>query len=181
MQVLCSLEQLITKLGSGSVFLPRAPADVQWSHFQSQHNAQLHSALYLPINSTVSAGKCYFLATSLASRLLVHCSCQQKASFAPPQSFQLEYSLGTWTANLRTKPVPLISVGKWPTAAAGTKLAILAAEEETQHALSDWYRYCVPPRLGKTHLSQNRRTLKLNANLEEPTFFNAIWVVNHIR
>lgn len=59
------------------------------------------------------------------------CSHQQKASLEPPQSFKLQYSLGTHTTNLRSKPAALISVGKLPTAAADAKLAVLAAEEET--------------------------------------------------
>lgn len=59
------------------------------------------------------------------------CSHQQKASFEPPQSFKLEYSLGTHRANLRSKPAALISAGKLPTAAADATLAVLAAEEES--------------------------------------------------
>ncbi|RLW13290.1 hypothetical protein DV515_00000518 [Chloebia gouldiae] len=73
---------------------------------------------------------------------------QQKASFEPSQSFKLEYSLGTHRANLRSKSDALISVGKLPTAAADATLAVLAAEEEC-FELSDGYRYCVPPSLGK--------------------------------
>lgn len=60
-----------------------------------------------------------------------------KSLICTTTEFPARLLLGSWTANLRTKPAPLISVGKSPTAAAGTKIDVLAAEEETYFALED--------------------------------------------
>lgn len=108
------------------------------------------------------------------------CSHQQKASFEPPQSFKLEYSLGTHTANLRSKPAALISVGKLPTAAADAKLAF-RKQKRRVFWTPRWIQLLCPTYPGHMSGELEQENFKLNVNLRGLTFFDAIWVRNHIR